>query len=96
MSDISINSSNIECAVSEIISKIQTEIIEGSRTSENRIIGAVGYSAGDFIDSLKNEVAQETAIMSLVGELLIAMANYIQSAANAFAAVDTTYNTSKV
>lgn len=96
MSDISINSSNTERAVSEIISKIQTEIIEESRTSGNRIIDSIGDSAGDFIDSLKNEMAQETAIMSSVGELLIAMANYIQSAANAFAAVDTTYNTAKV
>lgn len=96
MSDISINSSNTEREVSEIISKIQTEIIEGSQASVNVIISAVGHSTGDFIDSLKSEVAQENAIMSSVGELLVAMANYIQSASNAFSNVDTTYNTSKV
>lgn len=96
MSDISINSSNTEREVSEIISKIQTEIIEGSQASGNVIIGAVGHSAGDFIESLKNEVAQETAIMSSVGELLVAMANYIQSASTAFANVDTTYSSSKI
>lgn len=96
MRDISINSSNTERAVSEIISKIQTEIIEAGQASGNRILGAVEHSAGDFIESLKNEVTRETAIMNSVGELLIAMANYIQSASNAFANVDTMYNASKV
>lgn len=95
MSDISISSSNTESAVSELISKIQTEIIEAGQTSGNMIINSVEYSAGDFIDSLKTEVAQEAEIMNSVGELLIAMANYIRSAANAFANVDTTYNNSK-
>lgn len=95
MSDISISSSNTEQAVAEIINKVQTEIIEAGRTSENRIINAVGHSAGDFIESLKNEVAQEAAVINLVGELLIAMADYIQSAANAFANVDMTYNMPK-
>lgn len=35
-------------------------------------------------------------MMNLVGDLLIAMANYIQSASTAFANVDTTYSSSKV
>ena len=93
MSDISINSSNTESAVAEIINKVQTEIIEAGRTSGNMIINAVEHSAGDFVESLKNEVAQETAVINSGGELLIEMANYIQSAANAFANVDMTYNT---
>ncbi len=96
MSNISISSSNTEQMVSELINKIQTEIIDASAASENMIISAVGHSAGDFIDSLKGEVAQEAAVMNLAGELLIAMAKYIQSASAAFASVDTTYNTSKV
>lgn len=96
MSNISISSSNTEQLVSELINKIQTEIIDASAASENRIISAVEHSAGDFIDSLKEEVAQEATVMNLAGELLIAMAEYIQSASAAFASVDTTYNTSKV
>lgn len=96
MSDISISSSNTERAVSELINKIQTEIIDAGATSGNAIIGAVEHSAGDFIDSLKEEVAQETVVINLAGDLLIAMANYIQSASTAFANVDTTYNSSKV
>lgn len=95
MSDISINKRVTERVVAEIINKVQTEIIEASRTSENRIINAVGHSAGDFIESLKNEVAQEAAVINLVGELLIAMADYIQSAANAFENIDMTYNKPK-
>lgn len=93
MSDISIDKRIMEYMVAKIIKKVQTEIIEAGRTSENRIINAVGHSAGDFIESLKNEVAQEAAVINLVGELLIAMADYIQSAVNAFASVDMTYNT---
>lgn len=96
MSDISINSSNTERAVSELVNKIQTEIIDASVTSGNAIISAMEQSAGDFIDSLKEEVTQETAIINSVGDLLIAMVNYIQSASAAFANVDTTYNSSKV
>lgn len=96
MSDISINSSNTERAVSELVNKIQTEIIAASVTSGNAIISAMEQSAGDFIDSLKEEVTQETAIINSVGDLLIAMVNYIQSASAAFANVDTTYNSSKV
>lgn len=96
MSDISISSSNTERVVSELINKIQTEIIDASATSGNAITSAVEHSAGDFIDSLKEEVAQEAAMMNLVGDLLIAMANYIQSASTAFANVDTTYSSSKV
>ncbi len=96
MSNISISSSNTEQKVSELINKIQTEIIDASAASENMIISAVEHSAGDFIDSLKEEVAQEAAVMNLAGELLIAMAKYIQSASTAFSSVDKTYNTSKV
>lgn len=96
MSDISISSSNTESAVSELITKIQTDIIDAAQTSGDNIANAVVNSAGDFIDSLKIEVAQEAEVMNTVGELLMAMANYIQSAADTFASVDATYNTSKI
>lgn len=96
MNDVSINNGNTERAVSEIISKVQTGIIEAGRASESVILSAVERSAGDFIDALKKEVVRETAVLNSVGELLIAVANYVQSAANAFANVDTTYNASKV
>lgn len=96
MSDISISSSNTESAVSELITKIQTDIIDAAKTSGDNIANAVANSAGDFIDSLKSEVTQEEEVMNTVGELLMAMANYIQSAADTFASVDTTYNTSKI
>lgn len=92
MSDISINSNNTEMVVTELISKIQTEIISASETSGNTIINAMEYSAGDFIDSLKEEVVQEITIMNSVGELLIEMVKYIQSASIAFENVDTIYN----
>ncbi|MCM1263047.1 MAG: hypothetical protein NC313_10040 [Butyrivibrio sp.] len=96
MSDISISSSSTETAVSELITAIQTDIIDAAQTSKDNIMNAVVDSSGDFIDSLISEVEKETEIVNAAGELLIAMANYIQSAADAFATVDTTYNTSKI
>lgn len=96
MSDISISSGNTEQVVSELINKIQTEIIDAGSTSGSAITSTIEHSCGDFIDSLREEVAQETAIMNSVGDLLIAMANYIRSASTTFENVDTTYSSSKV
>lgn len=96
MSDISINSGSIENTVSELVSKIQTEIIDAGTSSGNTIISAIENSSGDFIDSLKEEVSSEVDIINSVGELLIAMVNYIQSAAGAFTHVDTTYGVTKI
>ena len=96
MSDISINSSNTESAISDLIDIIKKEILEATQTSKDNITNAVVNSAGDFIDSLISEVEKESEIMNEVGELLIAMAYYIQSAADSFTSVDTTYNTSKI
>ena len=96
MSDISIVSSNTESAVSELITKVQTDIIDAAQTSKDNITNAIINSAGDFIDSLIIEVEKEAEIMNEVGELLIKMANYIRSASDAFYNVDTIYNASKV
>ena len=96
MCDISISSSSTESMIAGLISRIQTNIIERSKASGNTIVNAVENSAGDFIKSLKVEVGQEVVMMNSVGELLIAMANYIQAASASFADVDTTYNTTKI
>lgn len=96
MSDISISSGSIEATVADIISKIQTEIIDKGTESGNAIVAVIENSSGDFINSLKETVTKETTVISSVGELLIAMANYIQAAADAFAYVDAAYDSSKV
>lgn len=96
MNDISVNSGNIKTKVSELVSKIQTEIIDAGTKSETAVINVIENSSGDFVDSLKEEVSRETAVICAVGKLLIEMANFIQAAANEFAEVDTTYNQSKV
>lgn len=96
MVNVSINSSSTERAVTELVSRIQTEIIEAGQVAGNRIVSAAEHSAGDFIDSLKTEVTRETEIVNSVGELLIAMANYIQSASNAFMVVDKIYDRQKL
>ncbi len=94
--NISINSGNTENAVSEIVNRIQTEIIDAGKKSGDIILNAMENSAGEFIDSLKEEVAQEVEAINLAGDLLIAMADYIRSASAALADVDKAYNNSKV
>lgn len=96
MSDININSRMIESSISSLVSKIQTDIIDASTTSGNTIISAIEHSSGDLIESFKEEISCEVTVINSVGELLISMANYIQSATNAFVYVDTTYDSSKI
>lgn len=96
MDSISISKSNTERVTSRIISDIETHIIEAARISGDEIIRTVGYSSGDFIESLREEIKEEVMMMNAVGELLISVAKYIQSAATAFADVDSAYNISKV
>ena len=96
MSDININSANIETTVSSITSKIQTDIMDAVSTSKDSIVNAIENSSGDYIGALKEEVIKEAEIISSVGELLIEMTNYIQLAANAFAFVDQAYDTTKI
>lgn len=96
MSDISISIENTEQAVAEFINMIQTNIIDAAEASGNAIISIVEHSEGDFINTFKEEVLQEVAVINSIGELLIAMANYIQSASKAFAGVDAQHNTSRV
>lgn len=96
MSDISISNSSVGQAVTELVSKIQQDVKDSGTTSGNAIINAVEHSSGEFINALKSEVAQEAAIMNSVGDLLIAMANYIQSASNAFTNMDAKYSKPKM
>ena len=69
--NISINSGNTENAVSEIVNRIQTEIIDAGKKSGDIILNAMENSAGEFIDSLKEEVAQEVEAINLAGDLLL-------------------------
>lgn len=96
MDSISISRSNTESKVSEITGKIRTEIIQEAKTSKKTIIDVIERSSGEFIDSLAEEMEREERIIREAGELLIAVAEYIQSAAAAFADVDQKYSTSKV
>lgn len=96
MDSISISKSNTEEVTSRIIKDINTYIIEASQKAGEDIKRAVMDSSGDFIDSLVGEVDEEVKMMNAVGELLIEVAKYIQSAATAFADVDSGYNVSKV
>ncbi len=96
MDSISISKSGTESAVTSLISRIQTDIIDESKRAGDRIINAAERSAGDFIEALQEDVEQEVKMVNAVGELLISIANYIQSAATAFSEVDDRYQVSKV
>lgn len=94
MKNINIISGNVDNMASEIVKKVQTEIIDASAASRDTLIGILDNSSGDFIDSLKTEVIKEADTINAIGELLIEAAKYVQSAAHAFANVDAAFNTS--
>ena len=96
MDSISISRGSTESAVSEIISKIETEIIAESEKSKEKILAAIERSSGEFIDSMKEEMEREAGIIRETGELLAAVAKYVQSAAQTFADVDQAYSVSKI
>lgn len=95
MGRISVVSINVDNIVSEIVKRVQTDIIDASAASRDNMVGIIENSAGDFIESFKTEMAGEVEVISAVGELLMEMANYVQSAAHAFTNVDTVYSNSE-
>lgn len=96
MSNVKINHENVENTVSALKNTIQSEIIDASTASGNNILNAIENSSGEFIEAFKEEINRETEVIKEVGELLIAIVDYVQSAANAFEAVDDKYNDSKL
>lgn len=94
MRNINIISGNVDNMVSEIVKKVQTEIIDASAASRDTLIGIIENSSGDFIDSFKTEITEEVGTINAIGELLIEVAEYVQSAAHAFANVDAAFNIS--
>lgn len=92
MANISIQYGAVAQNLDSLIATIQDEIIDASAKSSELIIAAAENSSGDFIEALKEEVNQEAAVIKETGELLIAMAQYVQSATNSFAGVNRNYN----
>lgn len=96
MDSISINMSSTKSAVSEVENIIDNEVIEEAKKSAKMIIDSIEKSSGEFIDSLKEEVKREETLIEEVGNLLISVAKYVQSAAETFADVDQLYNITKL
>ena len=95
MDSVSINMSSTKSAVSEIENIINSEVIGEAKKSTKRIINSIEESSGEFIDSLKEEVKREEELIGGIGNLLIAVAKYVQSAAETFADVDQIYSITK-
>lgn len=91
MGSLIIDSEYIKDLSLGIVDTIQTKIIDASTTSKDTIINAIENSSGDFIESLREEIEQEVASVHAIGELLIALADYVQSASEAFSNVDSKY-----
>ena len=94
MDNIIVVSENVDDTVSAIVQRVQTEIINASAASRDTLFDIIENSSGDFIDSLKTEIIEEVDTINVIGELLIEVANYVQSAAHAFTNVDAAFNTS--
>lgn len=96
MANINIHYATVTREVNLLAGKIQNGIIDASGKSRELIISMAENSSGDFMEALKEEVNNEMIVIKETGELLTAMAQYIQSAADSFAKVDRSFNVSKV
>lgn len=96
MDSINISLGMVEATVSEIVDSINERIIERAKSSKGEIINLIEDSSGEFIDSLKEEVEREVRLIEDIGNLLIAAAKYVESAAESFTEVDRSYDFSKI
>lgn len=96
MKNISINYENVRSTAKLIVNKVQTEVIDASVASANKIQSCIENSSGEFIDAFKEELKQEMTILGEAGELLIAIANYVLDFAQTAEAKDESYSNSKV
>lgn len=96
MDSINISLEMVELTASEIEGSINERIIEGAKDSKDKIINLIEDSSGAFIDSLKEEVEREVRLVEDIGNLLIAAAKYVESAAESFTEVDRSYDFSKL
>lgn len=88
MGKVSINQSRVEQTAASISGRVQTEVIDAGTASAKKMISALENSCGDFADSLREEIQKEMTAIEETGQLLIALANYIKSAAADFDEVD--------
>lgn len=96
MDSVSINIANLEEEISSLRIIINQEIKYISLVRKNEIFNALENSSGDFVDAIKEQVAAESAILISIGDLLLEMIDFVQSAANALMNVDTRYSNPKV
>lgn len=96
MDSVSINIENLEAEASTIRSDIKFRIHDFSLRIKNDIFNALENSSGDFVDAIKEQVAAESATLIYIGDFLLEIMDYVQSAANALMEVDMQHSTSKV
>ncbi len=98
MSDgnINIQKSELDNQADHLIRQIQTDIIEYAQQSKEKIENAIENSSGDFMDALKETLSKETKVMEETGEFLIAVIEYVKSAAAGFEELDQQNQQNKV
>lgn len=96
MGNIDINYENVEQTVAALAARARTEILSAGTVSCNKMLGILEISSGEFADSLRAEIEKERDVIQKTGNLLIALADYIQMAAQDFAATDQKHEHTRV
>ena len=88
MASVSIIKGLVEQTTANLAARALSEVIDTGLEAGRRMLDTLEYSDGDFADSLKAQIQLEMDTVQQAGNLLITLANYINSAAAAFEATD--------
>lgn len=96
MGNVNINYANVEQTAVSLAARARTEIAGAGETACTNMLGILEISSGEFADSLRAEIQKEQAVLQKTGNLLAALADYIQTAAKDFAATDQSHQRTRV
>lgn len=96
MANISIDHQNVEQTAASLAARAKSEVINAGTASCEKILGILEVSSGEFADSLREEIGKEKAVVEKAGNLLVALADYIQKASSDFAEADQRHQQARV
>lgn len=96
MGNISIDHDNVAQMAAALASRARVEVLSTGKVACAKMLGILEVSSGEFADSLRAEIEKEQAVIQKTGNLLIALADYIQTASRDFEAADQRHQYARV
>lgn len=96
MGNISIDHENVAQMAAALASRARVEVLSTGTVACNKMLGVLEVSSGEFADSLRAEIEKERAVIQKTGNLLIALADYIQTVSKDFETADQRHQRARV